>query len=499
MARAHHSQRPTDESNLVAFPASLPAAPEAERTLLGAVFSDCIGGQADAPSLRAAIAEGIGPRHFQDPTHRLIFQSMRHLLQENLPPDLTGLWQHIGAEHGEVNARTREVTLALSRDPISTLHARGAIDQLKRAEASRQQLRAAHELQQSIMDGDEERQREARRQIATAGQEDRGGLPRIISAADLVAKECPTPAVLISGLLHRGAKLLLGGGSKSYKSWALIDLAVSVASGSPFWGLATSASRVLYLNFEIVESFFRGRIMDVAKAKAVNIPTMAKGLDVWTLRGHAADLALLVPHIVAQAAGRDYGLIVLDPIYKCLAGRPENDAGAISELLNEVEKLAHRTGAAVVIAHHFAKGSAAAKESLDRMSGSGVWARDPDALVTLTPHEDEGAFTVDCTLRNFAPLSPFCVQWGWPLMLPAADLDPAALKQAPGRPKEWASGDVLALLPAGGASFSAWADIAAGKGVSESTFKRRVKELVELRAVNLVNKLYIATGRGGAS
>jgi hypothetical protein len=320
-------------------------------------------------------------------------------------------------------------------------------------------------------------------------------LPRITSCAELVAKECSTPPVLIGGLLHRGAKLLLGGGSKSFKSWSLIDLALSIAAGVPFWGMSTTQGRVLFLNFEIPEAFFRGRLQATATAKSIEISEFGKHLDLWTLRGHGADLAKLVPHIVAQAAGRDYSLIILDPIYKCLGDRDENSAGEIGELLNEVEALAHRTGAAVAISHHFAKGSAASKESKDRMSGSGVWARDPDALVTLTPHENEGAFSVDFTLRNFAPRASFAVRWEWPLMRPDGTLDPAALKQSTsGRPKEFTGASLLEALPTQGATYGEWLAIATKSGCSESTFKRILRELRETNSVGQINGRYCRSG-----
>ena len=61
-------------------------------------------------------------------------------------------------------------------------------------------------------------------------------------------------------------------------------------------------------------------------------------------------------------------------------------------------------GAAVAFGAHFAKGNAAGKEHLDRVSGSGVWARDPDAIITATRHEEDDAFAVEMTLRNFAPV-----------------------------------------------------------------------------------------------
>src|SRR3954462_16003810 len=86
------------------------------------------------------------------------------------------------------------------------------------------------------------------------------------------------------------------------------------------------------------------------------------------------------------------------------------------------------------MAGHFAKGNAAAKETIDRISGSGVFARDPDSLIPFTKHEEEGAFTVEMVLRNLPPVEPFVVKWEWPLFRRASQLDPARLKQAGGRP-----------------------------------------------------------------
>jgi len=94
--------------------------------------------------------------------------------------------------------------------------------------------------------------------------------------------------------------------------------------------------------------------------------------------------------IISRAQNGGYALIILDPVYKCMGHRDENAAGDIGSLLNEVERLAVQTGAAVVFGAHFSKGSQAGKESIDRVSGSGVFARDPDSILTLTRHEEDG-------------------------------------------------------------------------------------------------------------
>src|SRR5687768_603005 len=72
-------------------------------------------------------------------------------------------------------------------------------------------------------------------------------LPAIVDASCLAANPSPRPPELIYGLLHRGSKLVFGGGSKSYKTWGLIDCALSISHGEPFLGLKTAKGKVLYL------------------------------------------------------------------------------------------------------------------------------------------------------------------------------------------------------------------------------------------------------------
>jgi regulatory protein RepA len=233
-------------------------------------------------------------------------------------------------------------------------------------------------------------------------------LPDIEDAATLTTADLPKPPVLIDKILHAGSKMVIGGGSKSFKTWALADLAISVACGTPWWGQETSRTRVLYINLEIQPAFFAERLKKVLSARGLTLNR--EELSVWNLRGHAAGIERLIPRILSEVSKQSYRLIILDPIYKCLGSRDENRAGDIGSMMNQLEWLAVKSEAAVVFGAHFSKGNQSAKESMDRIGGSGVFARDPDSIVVLTRHKEENAFAVEATLRNFAPIKPFCVR-----------------------------------------------------------------------------------------
>jgi predicted transcriptional regulator len=261
-----------------------------------------------------------------------------------------------------------------------------------------------------------------------------GGLPDIVDATNFLKVPLPAAEQIVEGLLHKGSKLSLGGSSKAYKTWLLAGLGIAVASGTDWMGFHTIKGKVLYLNFEIQPSPWQSRLTSICKAKGIELePDM---FQLWNLRGYGADFRSLIPKIIERAQSEGYSLIILDPIYKLYGGTDENAAGDVAALLNALEHLAVETGAAIVYGSHFAKGNASAKEALDRISGSGVFARDPDSLIIFTAHEEPDAFTVELILRNFTPIEPFVVRWNFPLMERDCDLDPNSLKQVAGRRRE---------------------------------------------------------------
>ena len=270
-------------------------------------------------------------------------------------------------------------------------------------------------------------------------------LPDILTLEQLCAVAVPPPPLIIEGILHQGCKMILGGTSKSNKSWCLLDLALSVASGQPWWGRQCAKLPVVYINFELHVWAVAQRINALCQARP-ECKGMGKSLHVWNLRGHNADISLLRPKLEEQLAKHQFGLIILDPAYKVLGNRDENANGEIASLMNEFEAMAQKTGAAIVVAHHFAKGDSTAKRAMDRMSGAGSWVRDPDSIMVLTPHEEPDCFTVTSILRNLPQLPEFVVSWDFPLMTVANDLNPEALRRPQSKNKKCSDKDFIAAV-----------------------------------------------------
>lgn len=271
-------------------------------------------------------------------------------------------------------------------------------------------------------------------------------LPTIIDASKFLTEKYTRPAELIGGLLHQGTKMVIGGGSKSFKTWVQLDVAISVAHGIPWLHLPCVQGRVLYVNFEIHPVFFQDRIRAVTAAR--QLPQVAPGaLHVWNLRGFAAAHTLIVPQIIQRIKDEGYMLVVIDPIYKLYGKTDENSAAEVADLMNSLERICVETKAAVLFGAHYSKGNQSGKEAMDRISGSGVFARDPDSIVPFTLHEEDGCFTVEPILRNLHPVAPFVVRWKFPLMTIADDLDPTKLRQQnKGRKREYDPTELLAYI-----------------------------------------------------
>lgn len=253
-------------------------------------------------------------------------------------------------------------------------------------------------------------------------------LPEVVSFEKVSGDIPPLKPEIIKGILREGHKMLLAGQSKAGKSFDLIELALCFASGGSWHGFQCEKTKVLYVNMEIDAASFFHRVNSIAEKMQLPVDAIGDRLKIWNLRGQGAGIASLVEPLKKVSAG--CGAVIIDPIYKVMEG-DENNASEMAAFTKNLDKVAEG-GAAVIFAHHFGKNTQGVyKDPMNRASGSGVFARDPDAIITMssleeisvTPEIRESAgvsgtascFQLDFTLREFPPVRPLKIWFDYPI------------------------------------------------------------------------------------
>lgn len=254
-------------------------------------------------------------------------------------------------------------------------------------------------------------------------------LPKAVSYSDVVRQGLPELAPeMIEGILRKGHKMLLSGQSKAGKSFALIELAVSLATGRTWFGFRCCKTRVLYLNLEVDKDSFFHRVHNVMQKQGLDDQAVKDNLLILNLRGTGATISELVEPVKEYAD--TCGAVIVDPIYKVLEG-DENSASDMGLFTKKLDAIAEG-GASLIFCHHFGKATQTQyKDSFSRASGSGVFARDPDAIVSMSGLDkavvtyemrtqasvsgNAEPFQLDFTLREFPPTKPLKVWFDYPV------------------------------------------------------------------------------------
>lgn len=250
-------------------------------------------------------------------------------------------------------------------------------------------------------------------------------LPDLVSL-DSYKNNLPVlPEELIKGVLRCGHKMLISGSSKAGKSFLLMELCIALAEGKEWLGFKCKKSRVLYVNLEIDPASCINRFIKIYNA--LKIPMKhADDIVIWNLRGHAVPLDKLVPKLVRRASSQQFDAIIVDPIYKVITG-DENNASDMAAFCNQFDRICTETGCATIYCHHHSKGAQGAKKAMDRASGSGVFARDPDAQLDMIQLEltddimnnirdgNATAWRMESSLREFANFKPVNFWFEYPI------------------------------------------------------------------------------------
>ena len=232
---------------------------------------------------------------------------------------------------------------------------------------------------------------------------------------------------LIQGIMRDGQKMMLAGASKAGKTFLLMELAIAIARGSTWLGIPCKEENVLYVNMELEESMAIMRFRCIGEHLGLDWEKMDQ-INICTLRGENINNTRLYRYLTMaqETAQKPYGVIIIDPIYKLLEG-DENATETVRSFCSMTDRLCKELNVSVIYSHHHSKGSKGNTRAMDRSSGSGIFARDADALLDLIEldmpakmlekegNENLSAWRLEPVLRDFPAFKPLNLFFRFPI------------------------------------------------------------------------------------
>lgn len=204
-----------------------------------------------------------------------------------------------------------------------------------------------------------------------------------VSLYDVTGEGLPDPdPEIIEGVLRERQMMIVSAPSKAGKTWLCADAALAIATGGEWLGIGCAAEHVLYANLEVSDRSIEGRFEAVRNARGLSRDHM-RGVELMNARGLLLDAESFSDMVLGHLAGRR-AVVFVDTLYMLEQG-DENSAGDMRQVMQQLSRLMAEGGCTLVVVHHHPKGSGGQKAAIDRMAGSGVLARIPDAIIDLSP------------------------------------------------------------------------------------------------------------------
>jgi len=226
---------------------------------------------------------------------------------------------------------------------------------------------------------------------------------RVQRVADIDAPSQSRPW-LVRSLWPSSAVGILGGPPKSCKTWLGLDLAISVASGTPCLGafpVDSEGPTLIYLAEDSLDTA-RQRIEGICQHRGLDI----RGLDLYLITEPALrlDREADLHKLAATLTKIKPRLLVLDPFVR-LHRRDENSSADVSGLLGDLRLLQRNHDLAIVLVHHVRKNGRGQGEALRGSSDLHAWG-DCNAYLTRRA----GALQLSLEQRFHQPIEPLAIR-----------------------------------------------------------------------------------------
>lgn len=285
-------------------------------------------------------------------------------------------------------------------------------------------------------------------------------------------KNLPPVEWLVEGVIPKGALVTLFGNSGLGKSFIALDMCLAISAGLPWLNkFKTVQGQTIYLPFEGL----MGLGQRIAAWEAhYGVKDTPEGFwyarDFETIQ-HPDPVIRLLEGIKAKLPAPP-SLVVVDTLSRAMMGAEENSAKDANLAMSNLAKLQAATGTAVLLIHHttkntdYERGSTAIRAACDTML---LLKKDDDALVLKVDKQ-----------RDADPGDPM-------RLFMAPSQNSVVLTMIHEKRVGELTGEQETLVSAywdiregdSPVAVTAWRDQCAENGISESTFRRRLAQLVK--------------------
>lgn len=298
-----------------------------------------------------------------------------------------------------------------------------------------------------------------RLQLSVQTPQTSSGLPclPVVRASEIPAAAAHTPW-LIERLWSTQAVGFVCGPPKSWKTWTVLEMAVSVASATPCLGAFPVHGPGPVLLYAAEDSMPDLRLR--LAALAANHGLTLEAVDIRVIQANSLRLDRTADRdkLAATVDAHRPALLILDPLVR-LHALDENQAGPMAELLGHFRNLQRSTGTAIAIVHHARKN--AAHSAGQSLRGSSDLYAFVDSLVVL--ERRRGRVTLSAEHRSAPPLAPLPLELvaddklnPMPVLRLALSADRQALTPADEPPEQHRLEDrIVSLLSVSNSPFTA--------------------------------------------
>jgi len=231
---------------------------------------------------------------------------------------------------------------------------------------------------------------------------------RIFSLQDLLIwKPAPVKQVIGSGVLLAQTKLVIFGAPKTMKSLIAQQLAFCLGTGSPWLGFSTEMSRILYVQGEISQIPFRGRVVQMSRNATLppNALHFATEFGLKLDRDSGMDELKKGLDSIARRYKAPIEVLMVDPLYKFVSDSSES---SIQRMVDNLDILLDRENITLVMVHHSRKAQLTSSGAVVDMGGAELrgplieqWA---DSIIRVRGDISSDHRVLDFELRNATSL-----------------------------------------------------------------------------------------------